>query len=416
MGEKFTVKRLLKLISVLLASIGLVIGMTTTSAAGYPTELVNGFFNYPNLLNSTRHWAYIYLNGTWDQGTAIYLPIAGWDSAAFGWNATEIQRDVSGNVYGEIGAKPTDSLIYQDIETTPGAIYKWRLRHCSRTSSFVDAMQVLIGSPSSQTMQLATRLNSNGISLNVTYDGILDTNQAGWQGYTITTPSSSTLQNPWSHEADWEFYVGTYEPPAGQTVTRFTYQAVQSAGPALGNAIDNIEFKMAFPLYYHSDATTGTRPDPEGKDQYRGVYFRDESVAIAENPGNLTREGYIFYGWTQTAPSSGNDWLFHTQADAATSGAITTLTMPASVQHVYAVWYEDPEAAPTPTPTPSATPTATQTATSTPVLTPTPRPSEGVVPQTGDHNDPMALAILLTAAVLIASALGYVWLKQRRSA
>ncbi len=61
-------------------------------------------------------------------------------------------------------------------------------------------------------------------------DAIHDTNQVGWQGYTIMTPSGSPMPNyvPWSHEADWETYTGTYEPPAGQSVTRFTYRSILS--------------------------------------------------------------------------------------------------------------------------------------------------------------------------------------------
>lgn len=405
-------KKKLRILVALLIGIAMVLSIAVSQADGYPTRLVNGFFDYPDLLEGTLSWAYIGLDGNYNRGTTVYTPIPGWNAASFGWNATEIQLDISGNVYGEICARPTDTVMYQDIQTTPGAIYKWRLRHSSRTSAFNDSMQVLIGSPSNQTAQLATRLNSNGLPIDVTNDGIHDTNQAGWQGYTIITPSSNTLQAPWSHEADWEFYEGTYEPPTGQTITRFTYQAVAFVAPAVGNAIDNVEFTMAFPLYYHSDATTGSRPDPEGKLNYRGVYFENETVTIAQNPGGLAREGYIFYGWTQVAPSTGNDWFFNTQADADTSGMITSLVMPASVQHVYAVWYEDPTAEPTATPTaePTATPTAapTSTPTATPTVDPTATPVSSDVPKTGDDNHVALMLIGLSAgfSLILAAVIG----------
>lgn len=44
--------------------------------------------------------------------------------------------------------------------------------------------------------------------------------------------------------ADWRQYSGTYLVPAGQTTTRFSFQAVSSAGGgASGNFLDGVLFQ-----------------------------------------------------------------------------------------------------------------------------------------------------------------------------
>ena len=61
-------------------------------------------------------------------------------------NEVELQRDSrTGNMYGELCAYQANTSIRQYIRTTPGVLYKVRLKHASLSRDYLDKMQVLIG-------------------------------------------------------------------------------------------------------------------------------------------------------------------------------------------------------------------------------------------------------------------------------
>ncbi|MBC2174313.1 LPXTG cell wall anchor domain-containing protein [Listeria booriae] len=135
------------------------------------------------------------------------------DSAVPGWKTTatdhlielqnhyEDREAADGNQYAELNAVEASAL-YQDIPTTPGAKVRWQVAHQGRDGE--DTAVVKFGAPSNlKTIETMTTSN----------DG-------------------------------WKTYSGTYTIPAGQTTTRFEFEAVSSATGDVtrGNFLDNIVF------------------------------------------------------------------------------------------------------------------------------------------------------------------------------
>ncbi len=101
-----------------------------------------------------------------------------------------------GNQFAELNAYVAGAL-YQDIELPAGTTLGWSFAHRARSGN--NTIKVLMGAP----------------------DALISQGQ-----YTSDTSA-------------WKVYSGTYTVPAGQTVTRFAFQAVD--GGSLGNFIDAIQ-------------------------------------------------------------------------------------------------------------------------------------------------------------------------------
>ncbi|MBU5348719.1 isopeptide-forming domain-containing fimbrial protein, partial [Paenibacillus lautus] len=110
---------------------------------------------------------------------------------------------IHGQQFAEINSYENATL-YQDVETTPGQTIYWRLAHKGRFG--IDTMSVNIGS-------------SNIAPKDV--------------------PSVRTMS---TDKDAWKYYSGSYIVPAGQTVTRFGFEAISSANGNItgGNFIDDI--------------------------------------------------------------------------------------------------------------------------------------------------------------------------------
>jgi uncharacterized repeat protein (TIGR01451 family) len=113
----------------------------------------------------------------------------------------------SGSQWVELNATQASTL-YQDLDTVPGQVLHWSLWHRARyvgVPNGQDVMRVLIGPTSAQTQQ----------------GGNISDGPAAWGNTT-----------------------GSYVVPAGQTTTRFAFQAVSSVNgnPTFGNFLDDIEF------------------------------------------------------------------------------------------------------------------------------------------------------------------------------
>jgi uncharacterized repeat protein (TIGR01451 family) len=147
------------------------------------------------------------------------------------WQTTASDHQIEywangGNVQGANGGLPISahdgrqwvelnanqpSTLYQDLATTPGQVMHWSLWHRARYVGIPngqDVMRVLIGSTSAQTQQGANISDGPGA---------------------------------------WGNTTGSYVVPAGQTTTRFAFQAVSSANgsPTFGNFLDDIEFSSS---------------------------------------------------------------------------------------------------------------------------------------------------------------------------
>lgn len=251
--------------------------------ASLPDHLVNGDFSvnyHDQWKDSFGGWTSIDPNaGKTLHATSLpngsswkWTAINGWDKSKFGWtstqkagsnvqqkaNAVELQYDDStaDNVYAELCAYEAGTAIYQDIRTTPGTLYKVRLKHASLNQSYLDKMQVMIGAPGHEQPVEMTRTSVNGHG-----------DKLNEKSTTIAT--KVTNGNNRHHADQWETYEGTYLIPDGQTMTRFTFRSVDSKNLDHGNLLDDIVFDKAYRLTYDknsSDATGEVPSNQRGKE------------------------------------------------------------------------------------------------------------------------------------------------------
>lgn len=241
-----------------------------------PDHLVNGDFSvnyHDQWKDSFGGWTSIDPNaGKTLHATSLpngfswkWTAINGWDRSKFGWtstqkagsnvqqkaNAVELQYDDStaDNVYAELCAYEAGTAIYQDIRTTPGTLYKVRLKHASLNQSYLDKMQVMIGAPGHEQPVEMTRTSVNGHG-----------DKLNEKSTTIAT--KVTNGNNRHHADQWETYEGTYLIPDGQTTTRFTFRSVDSKQLDHGNVLDDIVFDKAYRLSYdkNSNEAAGSVP------------------------------------------------------------------------------------------------------------------------------------------------------------
>lgn len=247
--------------------------------ASLPDHLVNGDFNvnyHDQWKDSFGGWTSIDPNaGKTLHATSLpngsswkWTAINGWDKSKFGWtstqkagsnvqqkaNAVELQYDDStaDNVYAELCAYEADTAIYQDIRTVPGTLYKVWLKHASLNSTYLDKMQVMIGTPGHEQPVEMTRttVNGHGDKLNE-------------KSTTIAT--KVTNSNNRHHADQWETYEGTYLIPDGQTTTRFTFKSIDAKQLDYGNVLDDIVFDKAYRLSYDKNASDATGEVPSNQ-------------------------------------------------------------------------------------------------------------------------------------------------------
>lgn len=247
--------------------------------ASLPDHLVNGDFSvnyHDQWKDSFGGWTSIDPNaGKTLHATSLpngsswkWTAINGWDKSKFGWtstqkagsnvqqkaNAVELQYDDStaDNVYAELCAYEAGTAIYQDIKTVPGTLYKVRLKHASLNSTYLDKMQVMIGTPGHEQPVEMTRTSVNGHG-----------DKLNEKSTTIAT--KVTNGNNRHHADQWETYEGTYLIPDGQTTTRFTFKSIDSKQLDYGNVLDDIVFDKAYRLDYDKNASDATGEVPSNQ-------------------------------------------------------------------------------------------------------------------------------------------------------
>ena len=244
--------------------------------ASLPDHLVNGDFSvnyHDQWKDSFGGWTSIDPNaGKTLHATSLpngfswkWTAINGWDKSKFGWtstqkagsnvqqkaNAVELQYDDStaDNVYAELCAYEAGTAIYQDIRTVPGTLYKVRLKHASLNSTYLDKMQVMIGTPGHEQPVEMTRTSVNGHG-----------DKLNEKSTTIAT--RVTNGNNRHHADQWETYEGTYLIPDGQTTTRFTFKSIDAKQLDYGNVLDDIVFDKAYRLDYDKNAADASGQVP----------------------------------------------------------------------------------------------------------------------------------------------------------
>lgn len=256
-----------------------VVKLTADDTNNLPDHLVNGDFSvnyHDQWKDSFGGWTSIDPNaGKTLHATSLpngsswkWTAINGWDKSKFGWtstqkagsnvqqkaNAVELQYDDStaDNVYAELCAYEAGTAIYQDIRTVPGTLYKVRLKHASLNSTYLDKMQVMIGTPGHEQPVEMTRtsVNGHGDKLN--------------EKSTVIATKVTNGNN--RHHADqWETYEGTYLIPDGQTTTRFTFRSIDSKQLDYGNVLDDIVFDKAYRLTYDKNSSDATGEVPSNQ-------------------------------------------------------------------------------------------------------------------------------------------------------
>lgn len=323
---------------------------------GLPTELVNGDFEYPgadvlsqNLRDKKRNWwgvsrkdkmvyesdnptKWVSLPSTFDSDRFA------WDSSEAGktsgvqegssqWhtNEVELQRDSrTGNMYAELSPYQAQSSIRQYIRTTPGALYKVRLKHASLSSEYLDKMQVLIGADGNEQPVRMTRVESqNG----------LDAIGESTASTTISTHASNKAEISWgsglgyhssrNHDGQWATYEGVYV--ATSDVTVFTFKSVDSPSFNTGNLLDDVVFTKAYKLTYDknsADASGQVPSNQRGKENTTQPAKTKTSGTVktvadtnASLPDHLVNGDFSvnyhdqwkdsFDGWTSIDPNTG---------------------------------------------------------------------------------------------------------------
>lgn len=275
--------------------------------ASLPDHLVNGDFSvnyHDQWKDSFGGWTSIDPNaGKTLHATSLpsgsswkWTAINGWDKSKFGWtstqkagsnvqqkaNAVELQYDDStaDNVYAELCAYEAGTAIYQDIRTVPGTLYKVRLKHASLNSTYLDKMQVMIGTPGHEQPVEMTRTSVNGHG-----------DKLNEKSTTIAT--KVTNGNNRHHADQWETYEGTYLIPDGQTTTRFTFKSIDAKQLDYGNVLDDIVFDKAYRLSYDKNASDATGKVPSNQRGKENTVQPAESKTtgnvktVADNTSNL---------------------------------------------------------------------------------------------------------------------------------
>ena len=271
-----------------------VVKLASDDTSGLPDHLVNGDFEYPgaNVLSKNRYDEKA--SGNWwgvsrkdkmvydpDHETQwVSLPST-FDSDRFAWDSTEVagtqnrssqwhtnevefQRDSrTGNMYGELCAYQANTSIRQYIRTTPGVLYKVRLKHASLSRDYLDKMQVLIGPAGNEQPVRMTRVGSqNG----------LDATGESTASTTVSTHASNEMEikdgqgTPYSsrnHDGQWATYEGVYV--ATSDVTSFTFKSVDAKAWNLGNLLDDIVFDKAYRLSYDKNASDASGQVPSNE-------------------------------------------------------------------------------------------------------------------------------------------------------
>lgn len=257
---------------------------------GLPTELVNGDFEYPgvNVLSKNRYdekdynwWGvsrkdkmvydpsheiqWVSLPSTFDSDRFAWdsTEVAGTQNGSSQWhtNEVELQRDSrTGNMYAELCAYQAHTSIHQYIHTTPGTLYKVRLKHASLSRDYLDKMQVLVGPDGNEQPVRMTRVESqNG----------LDATGKATASTTVSTHASNEMEikdgqgTPYSsrnHDGQWATYEGVYV--ATSDVTSFTFKCVDAKAFNLGNLLDDIVFDKAYKLTYDANSSDASGQVP----------------------------------------------------------------------------------------------------------------------------------------------------------
>lgn len=252
------------------------------AANGLPKQIMNGDFDHDwqNIVSQSKmtdkyNFANIdpahgdveisgALNGK-GEASKHWVHLNGFDAARFGWKSNQTDTRVDGrggiveiqrskandNMYAEITASQANTYLYQDIDTAHSVptVYTVKLRYAHRNGSIGsnEKIQVLVGAPGHEQPVTMTRIASR------------NNNRIGEKSTTVNAPNT----DGWL--GSWDTFQGSVEIPAGQPVSRFTFKALGSIDGVTGNLIDDVQFKLAYPLSYDKNAQDATGSVPSSQ-------------------------------------------------------------------------------------------------------------------------------------------------------
>lgn len=321
--------------------------VATYAASNLPKQLVNSDFDHDwrNIVGQSRmsekyNFANVdpahgdveisgALNGK-GEASKHWVHLNGFDAAKFGWKSNQTDTRVDGrggiveiqrskandNMYAEITASQANTYLYQDIDTAHDSptVYTVKLRYAHRNGT-VDSnekIQILVGAPGHEQPVDMTRIASDR------------GNKVGEKSTTVNAPNT----DGWL--GSWDTFQGSVEIPAGQPVSRFTFKALGSVDGVTGNLIDDVQFKLAYPLSYDKNAqdATGSVPSSQyGKENtvqpaeakttgtVKTVADDDSSKSLTVNPGfdvpdySKLNDGGLH--WMYVNPAEGEAWSFY---------------------------------------------------------------------------------------------------------
>ena len=319
----------------------------TTHSSNLPKQLVNSDFDHDwqNIVSQSKmtdkyNFANVdpahgdveisgALNGK-GEASKHWVHLNGFDAAKFGWKSNQTDTRVDGrggiveiqrskandNMYAEITASQANTYLYQDIDTAHDSptVYTVKLRYAHRNGT-VDSnekIQILVGAPGHEQPVDMTRIASDR------------GNKVGEKSTTVNAPNT----DGWL--GSWDTFQGSVEIPAGQPVSRFTFKALGSVDGVTGNLIDDVQFKLAYPLSYDKNAqdATGSVPSSQyGKENtvqpaeakttgtVKTVADDDSSKSLTVNPGfdvpdySKLDDGGLH--WMYVSPAEGEAWSFY---------------------------------------------------------------------------------------------------------
>ena len=317
------------------------------AANGLPKQLVNSDFDHDwrnivgqskmtdkyNFANVDPAHGDVEISGALNgkgEASKHWVHLNGFDAAKFGWKSNQTDTRVDGrggiveiqrskandNMYAEITASQANTYLYQDIDTAHDSptVYTVKLRYAHRNGT-VDSnekIQILVGAPGHEQPVEMTRIASDR------------GNKVGEKSTTVNAPNT----DGWL--GSWDTFQGSVEIPAGQPVSRFTFKALGSVDGVTGNLIDDVQFKLAYPLSYDKNASdaSGQVPSNEhGRENtvqpakakttgsVKTVADDDSSKSLTVNPGfdvpdySKLDDGGLH--WMYVSPAEGEAWSFY---------------------------------------------------------------------------------------------------------
>ena len=317
------------------------------AANGLPKQLVNSDFDHDwrnivgqskmtdkyNFANVDPAHGDVEISGALNgkgEASKHWVHLNGFDAAKFGWKSNQTDTRVDGrggiveiqrskandNMYAEITASQANTYLYQDIDTAHDSptVYTVKLRYAHRNGT-VDSnekIQILVGAPGHEQPVEMTRIASDR------------GNKVGEKSTTVNAPNT----DGWL--GSWDTFQGSVEIPAGQPVSRFTFKALGSIDDVTGNLIDDVQFKLAYPLSYDKNASdaSGQVPSNEhGRENtvqpakakttgsVKTVADDDSSKSLTANPGfdvpdySKLDDGGLH--WMYVSPAEGEAWSFY---------------------------------------------------------------------------------------------------------